>query len=480
MKWKKSWFTYTVWVVYSIVLCLYLAIYINAQCVLLQLNKYATVAAVCVVFLCIFGVYRLLCLIWDKWGGKLSLSCHTKTMLEVFLVLSMICGAILSRIYWYSHHFTECLGTLEFFEMATVRANGSIPVIRHGASYLYTGMLSVLFAFFGNKQTVGIVMQMVLQILGILCFYFAVRNFVGKKEALLSLTVMAFFPAMIRNIFSLTPENLYFFLYAGMFLLLSVYKKYEEKGRKTLLVWGFLVLLGIGCGYLVYLDIVGLLFFVAVLFVILSKKRKKGKNASYLGFVAGSTLCGLSGLFLLECMENGNTFLNTLLAWGNLYVNSFSWNWSMAGPELSIVGNLFLLSLAGWVVLGFFKKKEDDSSLYMLSIVILVCFVSFGKQNMSYQLLTTAYWSILVAIGVFSVMITGKNEGTVKRKGAEMVAEQTVLQPEEKKQEIHFIENPLPLPKKHVKKTMNYGFEPDNELMKYDIETSDDDDFDLQ
>ena len=48
------------------------------------------------------------------------------------------------------------------------------------------------------------------------------------------------------------------------------------------------------------------------------------------------------------------------------------------------------------------------------------------------------------------------------------------------KKSVQFIENPLPLPKKHVKKVMDYKFEPEEHLMKYDIEVSDDDDFDLQ
>ena len=47
------------------------------------------------------------------------------------------------------------------------------------------------------------------------------------------------------------------------------------------------------------------------------------------------------------------------------------------------------------------------------------------------------------------------------------------------KKPIQYIENPLPLPKKHVKKTMDYKFEPEEHLMKYDIEVSETDDFDV-
>ena len=51
---------------------------------------------------------------------------------------------------------------------------------------------------------------------------------------------------------------------------------------------------------------------------------------------------------------------------------------------------------------------------------------------------------------------------------------------EEPKKEIKFLDNPLPVPKKHVKKSIDYAFEPDADMMKYDIDISTDDDFDIK
>jgi hypothetical protein len=41
------------------------------------------------------------------------------------------------------------------------------------------------------------------------------------------------------------------------------------------------------------------------------------------------------------------------------------------------------------------------------------------------------------------------------------------------------LENPLPLPKKHIKKNMEYGFEPQEDELKYDIVIPEYDDFDV-
>jgi hypothetical protein len=41
------------------------------------------------------------------------------------------------------------------------------------------------------------------------------------------------------------------------------------------------------------------------------------------------------------------------------------------------------------------------------------------------------------------------------------------------------LDNPMPVPKKHVKKTMDYEFEPVQEQLKYDIVIPEYDDFDV-
>ncbi|MDO4292043.1 MAG: hypothetical protein Q4C65_02315 [Eubacteriales bacterium] len=42
-----------------------------------------------------------------------------------------------------------------------------------------------------------------------------------------------------------------------------------------------------------------------------------------------------------------------------------------------------------------------------------------------------------------------------------------------------YLDNPLPVPKRHVKREMDYGFEPAPEQMYYEIPVADNDDFDV-
>ena len=84
---------------------------------------------------------------------------------------------------------------------------------------------------------------------------------------------------------------------------------------------------------------------------------------------------------------------------------------------------------------------------------------------------------VLLAV-LASVSVTEMFAKTDVRKSEYDEEIENVETKEEKK--IEYIENPLPLPKKHVRKTMDYAFVPEADQMKYDIAVSDSDDYDLK
>ncbi|MDR0948158.1 MAG: hypothetical protein LBM69_01415 [Lachnospiraceae bacterium] len=55
----------------------------------------------------------------------------------------------------------------------------------------------------------------------------------------------------------------------------------------------------------------------------------------------------------------------------------------------------------------------------------------------------------------------------------------TLEETEPTPQGVELLENPLPVPKKHIRKKMDYGFEPSQDLLKFDLPIPDYDDFDL-
>ncbi len=74
-----------------------------------------------------------------------------------------------------------------------------------------------------------------------------------------------------------------------------------------------------------------------------------------------------------------------------------------------------------------------------------------------------------------------KRKDNADEKAAETAAGKEAANAAEKpeqKREVKFIENPLPLPKKHEKRVMDYKLNSDKDLGGYDVLVADDDDFD--
>ena len=64
--------------------------------------------------------------------------------------------------------------------------------------------------------------------------------------------------------------------------------------------------------------------------------------------------------------------------------------------------------------------------------------------------------------------------------GAEdKIEEKAEDKPEDKQETPRYFENPLPLPKKHVKREMDYQYPVEEKDMKYDMEVPENDDFDI-
>ena len=140
-------------------------------------------------------------------------------------------------------------------------------------------------------------------------------------------------------------------------------------------------------------------------------------------------------------------------------------------------------------------KRKNKSGFVVISLLLLLLSVFLGIPYIDYQILGTLYWSVLAAAGAAVVLEMGRlmmpaeewkiptepeklEEMKKERLSGINMEDRDIEEPEKKK--IVLIENPLPLPKKHVKKTMDYRFEPEPELMKFDIEIKENDDFDLQ
>ncbi len=119
------------------------------------------------------------------------------------------------------------------------------------------------------------------------------------------------------------------------------------------------------------------------------------------------------------------------------------------------------------------NEKAGILIAFLASIVSIWCFTP--NLDDSSHLLWFSGGLLFWLFSFFKVLLRGIKTRTDNAE---------VVKPDEEKKEepsANFIPNPLPLPKKHIKKEMNYAFEPPKELMHYDFNNyRAEDDYDLK
>ena len=200
---------------------------------------------------------------------------------------------------------------------------------------------------------------------------------------------------------------------------------------------------------------------------------------------------------------------NVLAAWGRLFQPSaFSWPVTIydstmtTGADTVAAGKILIFLLITMQILGVFgfwcQKRRERQSIWILLWIVLELLMTFQITTPDIQ----GMWMhvrlryLLIGAGVQSLIpyVTMMQEKeresteTVKRRSRLKVQDlETEEFPEEEQvsfQEepaetgkIQLIENPLPLPKKHVPKVLDYKLDNDDDS-DFDYPVADDDDFD--
>lgn len=387
-----------------------------------------------------------------------------------------------------------------YFEAAQVTYGQSIPQVVHGAVYIYLQVLHGLFLIVGNHFVAGIWLQIVLQMLAFLVLYFVVRKMSGVIAALMTLGFGMCAPMMVRYALELSPEMLYFLL---LVLTLSVFMiGYNRKLHPALfLVFGALA------AVMTYLDITGILLFLfaaSIPFNIREESAGVGRKMAALGCTVVSYAGVFAGTILLDALSSGKVFGNVWKAWTALYSVKYY-------EATDIPFSIEEIILLGFLLVGIFSfwcnKRAETISVSICGVIgFILLAMRFTKEMPGdfYLILMLVVMASTFVGQVFSPVVSpggiadgdvaedesmAVNDDTVMNLTEVSKAEQAkVVEPvKENRQEvvqeptkpvIQFIENPLPLPKKHEKRVLNYAVELTDETAEFDIDVADDDDYD--
>ncbi len=534
MTFKKNWLSILVWIPFALAVFVAFGVglYENLPQLSFVTNEYLQITFTVIAFIlaaCVFIALR-----------KLSKQKRLKNAViaEAFLFAILLGVGILCRCF-YLQNFAQPLSVLEeaaYFDTAKV-TGGVIPPIAHGAQYFYVLLLRGLFWLFGNHFLVGIILQIVLQGLSCIIWYIAIRKISGSGAALLFLCGMMFLPKSILSGMTYSPKYFYLLLagFAMMFLANVLRNEYFNKSFK----WYTCIpvfLTGAYIGLLVYMDIAGFLFFIPVVFLLFLGKNRDtevGLKQKIIRVLLKTVMIVLGAAFsfyaliALDAWQSGNTVTEVAKVWLTL----FAYKGVGEVPvifmhEQSLWAYVFILFLLVVGVFAFFARKRSENQLlwmFMLLAGFVIHFGGFYSFGMNCDELLLFIVLALTGAGVqaatkrdfvFVQPMAGEQENTTEKESdmmyqefnAQLITvspsvtteastpvvpvENTVKTPESvsevketentvTQEKPGFIENPLPLPKKHVKKTMDYGIEIPPEQMEFDIQTSDMDDFDV-
>ena len=336
----------------------------------------------------------------------------------------------------------------ELFFQAFIQAGNTLRITYLNQQSLYIQVLSVFFSFLGNKEELVLIINLILQIWGIIFIFYGT-----KINCSYILSLMILFLSIISSIafYPITIDTPMHFIWAscGFIFCICQLISSQMKGKyfKYLFI-GFII--GICC----YVDLAAIFLFVSLLFMLMISDGYsiKEKGLQLLGYLL-SVIFSYSIMFYL--WNNLSFNYQHFLQWINEKLSVFSSKTNLYGYIsicilliLSVVFSLFKLQL----------KADADTESELAEEII-----TSNETATVEKVPENVHTSVEVSIN------------TENNNESDNNIEPEVMKP------INFIPNPLPLPKKHVKKEMNYAFEPSSDMMHYDYNNYRfDDDYDLK
>lgn len=153
-----------------------------------------------------------------------------------------------------------------YFEHAMIRAGESEVQLSSGLSFAYTNTLSKVLLLCGNRIEAAMIFQTVLQLLALYLFLRGVWCIWGRLAAFVSATLLAVMPFSFRAIHNVEPTGFIMFHFALLlFLMAKFYILAREQGwRRSSLCELYLMIFGIYLGVVCTWNYTG--FFLVLLF----------------------------------------------------------------------------------------------------------------------------------------------------------------------------------------------------------------------
>lgn len=369
------------------------------------------------------------------------------------LLLLWFFVAATSRIQYYIFCGRSMVDTYGCFSYAMMRAEKQEPVLSSGLSYAFTNNLSRLLKFTGNLIDVVGIYQLVIQILWLVLLFVGISMLFGRLAGLVSSGILMVSPWILQSVFSVSPENYFMLRFSALLVILGYFHVRARKGEWKKRVWQgiYLKLTGFLAGVMCIWNYIGWLLPVVMLYVLIWHFK---------------TLKGKIRLQKQEKeLKNKERIMKVRLQGYHLFIGLVIGLFATLIKYTGLTGDTIVDRFWWWVhqFHAFPERCQDVSAPFTMW---------FGG----------ALLAGILCQAVYCIVREKKAEGVTEVKEQahepEMPTEESgdyVVTEDGRK--VRLLENPLPVPKKHVKKDIEFDF---NECrMEFDVEINENDDFDI-
>lgn len=514
MTYRKIWFSYVLWVIYTMLCIIFLALVGNYVCVSYfselfaqfgssslsvyakDLSGFLLIPAAAVLYWIIRGISESL---------RRRFSCPPKIrkIIEGIVVLSALTLGIYLRILCVTDpaQIRSGVNGMEYYDMAVVKAGSSIQPLTYGGAYLYVALLSVVLSFLGNKAVSAIILQMALQAAGLILVYLVTRKIAGRIPACTALFYFACSISYREMMTNLGPECLFFVLFLiGMLAMAGVVRYYcrDNATNRQLLLRAAAA--GLLFGILGYLDLAAVILLLSMIAgIVLCQRKWSGISTAVVLTAVFTCAAGWFGAcFVISLLQQTGMETGIEIWVTQQILNTRTFGFRPLYPySLDMLLFGILTVLAAFLVFEFFRKgKERNDTLWILLCIIAAPTPMAVLGVQPFGILSMYIWGVLAGLGLQNCIFGGKDQFVktkieeINRSVSETDAEEerpaieapepaTDVPAQETDPKPRYLENPLPLPKKHVRRQMDYQYKVEEKDMKFDLEIKDDDDFDL-
>ncbi|MBD5485331.1 MAG: hypothetical protein HDR18_07400 [Lachnospiraceae bacterium] len=523
MTYRKTWFSYVLWILYT-ALCIISLVVLAGGVWTAYLagipygrefpdpvvSPLAGVNDNILILLGLLIIPITVLLYWTIRGlsGVIRKNCtwkeRTLRIWECVVVLLILAGGVFLRIMYAKYAMPAVnnewglqVSGLEYYNMAIAAGGNVTSNALNGISYLYVLCLSVVLSFLGHKVEAAIILQIVLQIVGMLLAYVVTRKSAGRLPACVVLLYMTCSRCCLKMLVCFGPECLFFVLYmTGMLVMVNFIQSYCDNHLNKPAAFFGAAVIGAVIGLLACIELSAaplMLMIVAV-----ATGRKKRQEAAPVHNSAGisAVVIGIT-IVAYVVMLFAATYFGLYGAEFNIRNVKLWYQYSAAFNNLNpYLYDIYLIGLliipASFLVLEFFRSgREQNYMLWILLCIIVAPTPMAAIGGWQFGLLSLYIWAVLAGLGIQNCIFGGKAEdvqtvieniNASDEQGEEDGPTKELHAPEggtEESKKPRYIENPLPLPKKHVKKEMDYQYPIEEKDMKYDVNVPDHDDFDI-